>query len=384
MSSIDSNLQPIKSKQKLAQVKTAIRQLAEKHPPGTKLPTVRELCKQLNVAIATLDAALSELETIGVISRRRGSGIFVCQNISQKTVGVIFGLNIFDAGTSPVFRQILDHCQQRAETHNERFSFYIDIDQWDDKIEGYPPFPAHSNLARDLISSKLHGAFLLWPRDAEEVNWVREHKLPVVSLECEGAEKNGDLRLDYNELQKLGIEALLKQGCRRIGLIQNIPDFPAMNELLAPYQAVCRSEWVWRPSRNIIQLDATNEEIGYQVARRMLGSALASKPDRESIPDGLVIMDDMITRGALTALRKLGLSPGKDIHIATHANKGSNTLYGNEEDLTLIEFAPKEIVETLFQMLEFCWERNRLAPPSQSIKPVVRLPAPTQELRDLI
>jgi DNA-binding LacI/PurR family transcriptional regulator len=369
MSSSSSNLRPITSKQKFAEVKAALRQLAEQNPPGTKLPTVRELCRQLNVAIATLDSALQSLEDSGIITRRRGSGIYVGSGISQKAIGVIFGINIFEIGASPVFREILRQCQHRAETHNERFSFYIDIDQWDNQ-PGRQPLPAHSDLVQDLNSGRLDGALLLWPTDARQDRWVRSHSLPVISLECDALQKNGGVRLDYNVLQRIGVQALLDKGCRRIGFIQNLMNLPSVTDLLSSHGALSHSDWIWRPSKPIIEMSSTNEKIGFQVAKRML---TPSPGDSHGTPDGLVILDDMITRGALVALRKLGLQPGKDIHIATHANKGSSTLYGYEDELIFLEFDPEEIVETLFQMLESCWETNAPAPSRILLPKVIRL-----------
>jgi DNA-binding LacI/PurR family transcriptional regulator len=349
------DLKPITSRQKFSEVKAALRTLAGNHVPGTKLPTMRELCKHLNIAVATLDSALEDLESCGVVTRRRGSGIFVGPGVAQKSIGIIFGINIFEIGASLVFREILSQCRHRAETHHERFSFYIDIDPWN-SLPGALPLPAHSDLVQDLQSGKLDGALLLWPRNDEQLEWVRGHDLPVISLGCalrrvNETQSTNAVRLDYEALQNVGVEALLDQGCRRIGFIHSVIHLAPATGLLASRGAVCRPEWIWRPVRPLLEMPETSEQIGFQVAKRML----ASPHDR---PDGLVILDDMLTRGALNALRKLGLQPGSDIHIATHANKGSSTLYGYEDELILLEFDPEEIVETLFQMLESCWETN--------------------------
>jgi DNA-binding LacI/PurR family transcriptional regulator len=323
------------------------------------------LCEELDVAIATLDSALASLEEAGVITRRRGSGIFVGSGISQKTVGVVFGINIFEAGASPVFREILRQCQRRAEIHNERFSFYIDIDQWDNR-SGAHPMSMHSDLVQDLSAQRLTGALLLWPKDAEQDRWIRGYNLPVISLECDSLQKMGGVRLDYASLQDIATDELIKKGCRRIGFIQNLRDLPVPVARLSACGAVSHSEWVWRPTRPLLEMTSTNEEIGFQAAKRMFGSSSSSC----GIPDGLVILDDMMTRGALVALRKHGLQLGKDVHVATHANKGSSILYGYEDELTLVEFDPVEVVESLFEMLESQWGTSRPVS-TRILRPVV-------------
>lgn len=334
--------------QKVGSLKIALRQLAQQHPVGTKLPTVKELCKTYQVAVATLDAALSSLETAGIITRQRGSGIFVGPGVAHKTIGVIFSVDVFEAGTSPVFREILRQCQHRAETHGERFTFYIDIEGAENQF-----WPAHQDLMRDLEHERLNGILLLWPDSPRQDAEMRGHGIPVVSLECNALQKQGGVRLDYADLQRQATLALLEQGCRRLGFIHALTDLPPALALLEPYGAASHSQWVWRPPRPLANMNSTNEEIGFQVVKKMLGSAGRAK---DALPDGLVIMDDMICRGALAALRKLNRRLGRDLRIATHANRGSTALFGYEDELTLVAFDPAEIVENLFQMMESSWD----------------------------
>lgn len=45
--------------------------------PGTKLPTIPELCIQYGISKITVKHAMDELERLGLIARRRGSGTYV-------------------------------------------------------------------------------------------------------------------------------------------------------------------------------------------------------------------------------------------------------------------------------------------------------------------
>lgn len=47
------------------------------YPAYSQLPSVAELCEQYDVSKITINKAMDELETLGLISRRRGSGSFV-------------------------------------------------------------------------------------------------------------------------------------------------------------------------------------------------------------------------------------------------------------------------------------------------------------------
>jgi GntR family transcriptional regulator len=54
-------------------------------PPGTRLPSVRELAKQLTVSLITVRRAYSDLEAAGLVQRRQGHGTFVSQDIDEAT-----------------------------------------------------------------------------------------------------------------------------------------------------------------------------------------------------------------------------------------------------------------------------------------------------------
>jgi GntR family transcriptional regulator len=49
-------------------------------PPGTELPSIRELAASLQVSVITIKRAYLELERAGVISTRHGKGSFVADS----------------------------------------------------------------------------------------------------------------------------------------------------------------------------------------------------------------------------------------------------------------------------------------------------------------
>ena len=90
--------------------------------------------------------------------------------------------------------------------------------------------------------------------------------------------------------------------------------------------------------------------------------------------DGVVINDDMMTRGALVAAKKLGLTIGSDLKIATHANKGSSALSEQESALTLMELDPNDFVEAMFGMLERLMAGGELSANPVLVSPKLRVP----------
>ena len=50
-------------------------------PAGSRLPSVRDLSKELLVSLITIRRAYSDLETAGLILRRQGQGTFVADDV---------------------------------------------------------------------------------------------------------------------------------------------------------------------------------------------------------------------------------------------------------------------------------------------------------------
>lgn len=64
--------------QLVEQVQRAL--LAGRYPPGAKLPGVREMAAEAGVNPNTMQRALAELETLGLVNTQRTSGRFVTED----------------------------------------------------------------------------------------------------------------------------------------------------------------------------------------------------------------------------------------------------------------------------------------------------------------
>ncbi len=334
-------------------IKTALREQARQLGPGGKLPTVVDLCGQLGVAKATINSALGELQAEGILRRRRGSGIYVTPRIDQKTVGLVFGGDVFRVGVSPVYALLIDRCRERAASHGEHFSFFFNLRPTQTAGES---IPVHQDLAEAIAGGRLHGIILGTGVGESEEEWLLSQKVPVVGATSPLMPHR--VVIDYAELIRLGVEALARQGCRRLGFITpfgrwrqtNLPDrdfdLHAFASALKTHGLPCRPEWLWEHRTPPGQETILHEEQGCQAVLDLFAAG------QGEWPDSLLIADDMMTRGALVGLRRRGLTPGKEVKIATHANRGSPTLYGYEDVLTRIEVDVEELVEKMFDLLE--------------------------------
>ncbi len=353
-------LQPVVRRPKSKYVREALNDLALRVGPGGRLPTMGELCRVLDVANLTLVAALKDLETKDIIERRHGVGLYVSPRIHQKTVGLVYGYDIFQAGISPWAHMLVKAAQAHSVVKNEKFCFYLDIPS--DK-EGVP---THHNLADDLKSDRLHGVIYVGVQNPHSLERIREHEVPVVVIAPRSVSP-WRVAVDHAATINLAVRALSAEGCRQIALMPCLePDGTVLPERMAAFHSTMeevklavRPEFVWNPrgssfdgSREAPEMMETKEELGCRAIMEIFGKAASQSSPGAEIPDGLVSADDMMTRGAIMALQKLGLRAGRDVKIATHANRGSPALQPYARELILVEVNPTEVVEMAFQQLE--------------------------------
>ena len=351
-------------------VKEMLRERARRVGCDGKLPTVVELCGMLGVARATVNSALDGLEAEGIIRRRQGSGIYVTPRIDQKTVALVFGSNIFAAAVSPFYAMLIEHCERRAENHRENFSFFLDLPSASAAADGSP---VHRDLAAAIVGGKLHGILLAARNSAAEEEWLRAQGLPVVSLDV-GMPRPHTVGIDYGEMIRLGVAALAEQGCRRIGLVAPTPmgvnGVQTFSEALQELGLPFHPERTWTSRMRSAVAALPHDEQGRQALTALFAG------DRTLAPDGVMIADDMMTRGALVAARQLHLAVGRDVKIATHANRGSATLRNDEAALIRVEVDTEELVEAMFGMLERLMAGQALPADRIEIRPRLRSAGP--------
>ncbi len=327
---------------KQEQIVDQITTLARQYGVGMKLPTIVEMAKSLGVTVSTVDRSLGRLEEMGVVRRKRGSGIYVSERIGQKRIGLVFGRNVFSSGSSPFYRLLMERCEQRALESNEVFSFYLDTPQLGRSEE----HDIHHDLADALTRSRLDGVLVANKRDPEQDRLIRSYGLPTVVL-SQNTAGYGLVMLDAEDFFEQSFDALLTQGCRSVGLMGTLPLHQEVFEKVARRKGVTiATDWVQcLPGPDEVSPDR------YESEGRAMMQSLFEKNDGR-LPEALIIKDDMLARGACAEMESLGASVGGDAKIVSQANTDCDTLYDWVDQLTLIEYNSQEIVEAMFSELE--------------------------------
>jgi len=335
-------LHPVTGRRKAHAAATTIRELASSMGPGWKLPTVVEMCKSLNVAFGTLDAALTRLERQGLIERKRGSGIYVSDRIHQKTIGVVFGGDIFSEGFSPFWSLMLLAVRQQAGDHRFTPRAFLDVAEGRDGLGG------HAQLMEDLESRRLHGLLLFAPLPGQAAT-LRSYGVPLVVL-CGEDPQDPTVTMDMLAVHPLAARELAARGCRRVALMAHhaLPHRPALEGELARAGAPDAEvvDWSYDTWAGIIPGAGTRERLAHELARRMIAERHAAP-----LPDGVLSLDDTMARGLVIAMQQAGLRPGRDVHVASVVHTGSPVLDLFARELIPIEYDPARIVRAMLTML---------------------------------
>ena len=344
------NLQPVTSRLKQPELVESLIKLARELGPETRLPRVKELSKALGVSLVTLDQGLRQLEQRGLIERHAGSGIYVTYCILQKTIGLVFGLSSFASSGSTFYSILLSRCIERAASHQERFSFFLDLPNLNRVSLNSS---VHHDLVAALSDHKLDGLLVASVTGPDQEQWLRDQGVPTVCLNSGG--NPGSVTIDNKGLVRMAAQALMEEGCQNIGLIAMSPNEidlfrSAASELGFHFQ----DSWIQHPE---VLPRKTSVARGVSAAKNLLEQ---NKASNLPLPAGLIITNDLLASGACRHFTSKHLVIGQDIKIASHSNKDSPVLSEWNNVLIRCEIDPAEVADTLISMLETLMEGRTL------------------------
>ncbi len=349
---------PTSAWSKSEEIGRALKGLVKRAGPEGKLPTVRELCQRLRVSRATLNRAMEELERQGVLRREHGRGIFAAAAKATRTVGVLFGLDPFRVSASPFYQLLFDALRRELAGRAYELEMYVDLayakDHW----------AVRRRLQADIAEGRVDG-LLLPISGREQSEWVGRQGAPFVS--CNPLASGWRVGLDIRRAIDLLVEALARRGCRRIALMSHpltsrtgetigAAERRYFDEALAKHGLRGEPGLIFQPTLHEEEFPnptgPTHEEIGF-----MLGRKLAESPGE--LPEGLLVLDDMMARGALTALARARVGIGRQIQVATHTACGSSALIGYEQRVIRVEEDLRAIAQAMIGMLETLMDGGR-------------------------
>ena len=279
-----------------------------RYKPGQRLPSEAELVRRYGASRMTVFRAMHELQTLGMITRRVGSGTFVSQITNSGSL--VFGLLIPELGQTEIFEAICKGMMEAPQaTHHSLLWGNSGAGSEKEKEE------IAEQLCRHYIAQKVSGVFFA-PVEFSPGRYQANHRIvaaldrariPVVlldrCLEPYPRRSNYDLvGIDNRRTAYLATEHLINAGAKRIAFFARPHSAPTVDARIAGYHEAIQS---------------LSKQSGIDLA--MVGDASDTKLVKALLkkhrPDAFVCGNDHTAGVLMHTLMELGMQIPNDIRI---------------------------------------------------------------------
>ena len=278
-----------------------------KYKPGQRLPSETELVRRYGASRMTVFRAMHELQSLGIVIRRVGSGTFVSQ--AAATGSHVFGLLIPELGQTEIFEVICKGMMEAPQATHHSLLWGNTAPQENNKEE------VAEQLCRQYISRRVSGVFFA-PVEFTSGRHEANHRIatalsmaniPVVLLdrciERYPRRSNYDLVGIDNRRAAYGLtEHLIKAGAKRVAFFSRPASAPTVDARIAGYREALQS-LSKQPGLGLVNLgDASDSKFVKAVLRK----------DR---PDAFICANDHTAGILMHTLLSIGVSIPGDIRI---------------------------------------------------------------------
>jgi LacI family transcriptional regulator len=312
-----------------------------------KLPTIKEIAKQLNISVSTVSRALHDHSSIGIrtktrvreLARQLGyepnqTAIFFQQG-KTFTIGVILP-ELSEAFFSSAISGIEDAAHKNQYT--------VLLGQSHDSLE------KEKQLVETMKNHRVDGLLISISKNTSDYSHfeaLRRYNIPIVFFDRIPAIPDIHyVACDMINGTVQAINFLLKKGHRVIGLINGPEKLPATRDRLDGYiRAMTKSRLKYDPSL-VVNCDLTKDGV-YAVTEKLL--SLKRKPT------AIVAFNDYVALDATQQARKMKFRINKDICFVSYANLPISK-YAAYPPLASVEQFPyqqgQKATETLIDLLQ--------------------------------
>jgi GntR family transcriptional regulator of arabinose operon len=274
---------------------------------GARLPSETELVRRFGVSRMTIIKAIKELQHLGLVVRRPGSGTYAALPAVQE--GRLFGLLIPELGQTEIFEPI---CQGMANFPLARKHSLL----WGNSlVHNRQKEEVAEQLCHDYIAQKVSGIFFapleLTPAK-DEVNRrvvaaLDRVKIPVVLLDrCveayPGRGKYDLVGIDNRRTAYVATEHLALLGAKRIAFLGKKLSASTVDARIAGYRDALRAQCLL-PDEDLVTRGDPSDEV-------LIRSILDSQK-----PDAFLCANDHTAANLMQNLLKLGRRIPEDIRI---------------------------------------------------------------------
>ena len=280
------------------QVLNSLRQelAAGRYRSGEKLPSEADLVKRFGASRITIGRAMRELQALGLIERRAGSGTYAR---ATKGTNLTFGLLIPNLGQTEIFEPI---CQGIAASQKEQHALL-----WGNSSEAAPRGEQAWLLCRQYIERRVSGVFFAPleagadcdPINLQIVGALDRARIPVVLLDrCflpyPERSKYDLVGVDNRRVGHLATSHLLDRGCERIAFLALPHAASTVEARLAGYREALHFRGL-TPSPSLVQNFAADDVEAVKAFVERL------------YPQGIVCANDRTAGALMRSLLAIGV-----------------------------------------------------------------------------
>jgi DNA-binding transcriptional regulator YhcF (GntR family) len=295
---------------------------------GERLPNTKDLSEKFGVSVPTIQQGLARLVSKGLVRRSPKLGSHVDASSLSRRYAVVFGWSPFEIDTR-YYSMLLAHFIEAMDAEDIKSDLHVGLIRERFEVRG-----------RQFIEAAMEGKYscaVLFDASSELTAWAKRQDIVPCVLPA---------TTDLKESARLGASCLLERGVKRPLLVSMMAEsffndraHGIKDELEGFAEAFASYGRSFDPE-SVKYWDSSALE-GYTQMRRILESG--------SLPDGIFIHHDVLTKGVLPALAERGVRIPQDLTLVTHANKGDAFL--SSYPLIKVSFDPALIAAETFKFI---------------------------------
>ncbi|OGV73407.1 MAG: hypothetical protein A3K19_10910 [Lentisphaerae bacterium RIFOXYB12_FULL_65_16] len=272
--------------------------------PGDRLPTTQQMAARYKVTVQTAQQAAMLLSRRGLIERAPGRGSFVSGRIHSRTVGIVFGSNVFGSMRYLFYQRLYVCLCKELKRLGWSAGLYLPTDE-------EAPALFLADLGQDVDAGRLRGLIPLCSSDALN-GWLAEH--PAIPHMRPGSNVSDEAgRFDA---VCRGVDYLLGRGYRRIAVLMHAETRGTGVVAQATARIAATYAEHGLPMQATFQAgDADSHAAGVAQARQAL-----ARPDGP--PDAFLVLNDQGCMGVIFELLCRRFRIPQDIGVMALANRG--------------------------------------------------------------
>jgi DNA-binding LacI/PurR family transcriptional regulator len=282
----------------------------EYYKPGDRLPSEVDLADQFNSSRPTVARAINDLERIGLLFRKAGSGTYV--NFNSKAAGILsFGILIANTAESEIFEAIYSSIAGLSEHKNFNLMLYGSPNDKSDSFRDEV-----SRLVERCASQKIAGIFFVPARmknksdrfNLEIADSFSRQGISMVLIDRDAVpfpeRSNYDLvGIDNIRAGYIMTKHLLDHSCGTVDFLTK--------PMLAETSLLRHAGYRLAIEEHGLKPEHDRVHIGNPADADFIKSIIAAKR-----PDAVLCSNDVEAAELMSSLDNMGITAGKDILIA--------------------------------------------------------------------